>query len=332
MYRAAATNLFKTFSTITTAVSPNITSALTKIQPITGQRMQSQIAPCHYPPIRLPTTAMAAPTWSLPTQVTIQEISPILPSAAKLNPQEITSVIDQLAESGLTSITASYIPTLSRAWMTQNIPPGITPTTQFLSSNICAISTPVSASKMGPLGKEQYERLEKLRESSRLDLPIQAVISDISSDEYPAVSIKQVAELAKQLRDMGFEITLEIPGEVSVGALAQYLEAIGQQTQLPDALRISNSHGQGVANLFLALQIGIQKFESSIAGLDKMLATEDLLYQLQGFGIKTANPIHLQTLAKLSQTLSAQLGVPNYSSVANALNNNKMPIYNKPKE
>ncbi len=63
------------------------------------------------------------------------------------------------------------------------------------------------------------------------------------------------------------------------------------------SMHFHDTYGQAIANVYAALEMGIRKFDSAIAGLGGCpyargatgnLATEDLLYLMHGLGLKRA--------------------------------------------
>jgi hydroxymethylglutaryl-CoA lyase len=78
-----------------------------------------------------------------------------------------------------------------------------------------------------------------------------------------------------------------------------------------------NTRGQGLANVYAALEAGIDSFESSVgelggcpvpAGATGNIATEDLVSMLHEMGIRTG--IDLQALLACSRALQYHLGRP----------------------
>ena len=76
----------------------------------------------------------------------------------------------------------------------------------------------------------------------------------------------------------------------------------------------------------VGLQHGIRTFDASVAGLGGCpyapgasgnVATEDVVYMLDGLGIRTG--IKLDDLVKVGQFISTELGRPNQSKVGRAV-------------
>ena len=87
-----------------------------------------------------------------------------------------------------------------------------------------------------------------------------------------------------------------------------------------------DTYGQALSNTLAALEVGVWNFQSSVAGLGGCpyakgatgnVATEDVVYLLQGMGIETG--IDLDKLIDAGQFISYRLGRPTQSRVAKAL-------------
>lgn len=110
---------------------------------------------------------------------------------------------------------------------------------------------------------------------------------------------------------LGDTIGTATPGHVS--AVIEALLAAGVPVEAI-ALHTHNTYGQALANVYAALQLGVSEFDSAAGGLGGCpfagsatgnLATEDLLWMLQGLGIDTG--IDMRALAETSHWLAAQL-------------------------
>ncbi len=92
-----------------------------------------------------------------------------------------------------------------------------------------------------------------------------------------------------------------------------------------------DTYGQALANTLASLEMGIWQFDTSIAGLGGCpyakgatgnVATEDVVYMLQGMGIETG--IDLEALIDAGQFISAALGRKPNSRAATALLNKRV--------
>ncbi|MGZ4558242.1 MAG: hydroxymethylglutaryl-CoA lyase [Mycobacteriaceae bacterium] len=142
-----------------------------------------------------------------------------------------------------------------------------------------------------------------------------------------AVTPGQVARIVTALRDMGAqEISLgDTIGVATPGQVVAVLDAITvPRDEL--AVHFHDTYGQALSNTLTALQNGVSTVDSSAGGLGGCpyaesatgnLATEDLLWQLNGLGIYTG--IDLTSLVATSVWMAQQLGRPSPSRVVNAL-------------
>jgi hydroxymethylglutaryl-CoA lyase len=93
-----------------------------------------------------------------------------------------------------------------------------------------------------------------------------------------------------------------------------------------------DTYGQALANLYAALELGVASFDSSVAGLGGCpyakgatgnVASEDVLYLLEGLGIETG--VDMTRLRGAGQYISDFLGRQPVSRVARALNAKQQP-------
>lgn len=144
------------------------------------------------------------------------------------------------------------------------------------------------------------------------------------------VAPEQVAAVARELYAMGcYEVSLgDTIGTGTAGATRRLFEVVGAQVPRDKlAGHFHDTYGQAVANIYASLLEGINVFDSSIAGLGGCpyakgasgnVATEDVLYLLNGLGIETG--IDLDALIGAGQQISKVLGRPTGSRVAKARN------------
>ena len=92
------------------------------------------------------------------------------------------------------------------------------------------------------------------------------------------------------------------------------------------AVHFHDTYGQALANILACLERGIAVIDSSVAGLGGCpyakgatgnVASEDVLYMLEGMGVETG--VDLQRLAAAGQFISDLLGRPSGSRVARAM-------------
>jgi hydroxymethylglutaryl-CoA lyase len=138
----------------------------------------------------------------------------------------------------------------------------------------------------------------------------------------------QVAEVADKLLSLGcYEVSLgDTIGVGTPGSTAALLSTL--LTQLPAdklAVHMHDTYGQALANILVALQQGVAVVDSSVAGLGGCpyaqgasgnVATEDLVYMLNGLGIE--HGVDLKKLIAAGNTICAKLDRANGSKVATA--------------
>lgn len=179
--------------------------------------------------------------------------------------------------------------------------------------------------------KESIERFIPIIEAAREDqVLVRAYVSCVVGCPYDGdIAPRQVSELAKQLHQLGcYEISLG--DTIGVGTpvrVSDMIKAVSDEVPVKQlALHCHDTYGQALANIYAALQLGVTTFDSSIAGLGGCpyakgasgnVATEDVLYLLNGLGIETG--VDLQALAETGHFISQKLGRANQSKVSQAL-------------
>ncbi|WP_060485784.1 hydroxymethylglutaryl-CoA lyase [Pseudomonas sp. NBRC 111123] len=177
---------------------------------------------------------------------------------------------------------------------------------------------------------ESLQRFEPIMQAARSHgVRVRGYVSCVLGCPYEGkVSAEQVAPVAKALHDMGcYEVSLgDTIGTGTAGdtrRLFEVVSAVVPRAQL--AGHFHDTYGQALANVYASLLEGISVFDSSVAGLGGCpyakgatgnIATEDVLYLLQGLGIQTG--IDLDRLIAAGQRISAVLGRANGSRVARA--------------
>ncbi len=144
-----------------------------------------------------------------------------------------------------------------------------------------------------------------------------------------AVKPAQVTRIARALYAMGcYEITIaDTIGAGTPGQTRAVIEDVAQYVPVTKlAGHFHDTYGQALANTLAALELGVATFDSSVAGLGGCpyakgatgnVATEDVLYMLNGLGIHTG--VDMNKLAAAGAFISAHLGRPTASRVARAL-------------
>lgn len=150
------------------------------------------------------------------------------------------------------------------------------------------------------------------------------------------VPAAQVVRVCRALRAMGCDelslgdtIGVATPGQVR--ALLSLLAAEGVPTETV-GVHFHDTYGQALANTYAALEQGVTTVDASAGGLGGCpyaksatgnLATEDLVWMLQGLGIDTG--VDLGRLVATSVWMADRLGRPSPSRTVRALGNPTQP-------
>ncbi|WP_397448328.1 hydroxymethylglutaryl-CoA lyase [Pseudomonas sp. NA-150] len=177
---------------------------------------------------------------------------------------------------------------------------------------------------------ESLERFEPIMEAARLyGIKVRGYVSCVLGCPYEGeVAPQQVASVANELYAMGcYEISLgDTIGTGTPGATGVLFDTVaGKIPHGKLAGHFHDTYGQALANIYASLLEGIHVFDSSIAGLGGCpyakgasgnVATEDVLYMLNGLGIETG--IDMDLLIAAGRRICDVLGRPTGSRVAKA--------------
>ncbi|MFC7263435.1 hydroxymethylglutaryl-CoA lyase [Streptomyces lutosisoli] len=179
---------------------------------------------------------------------------------------------------------------------------------------------------------ESLAMFEPVVEKARADrLHVRAYISMCFGDPWEgAVPVHQVVRVCKALLDMGCdELSLgDTIGVATPGHVQSLLAELNEEGVPTSALGVHfhDTYGQALANTLAALQHGVTTVDASAGGLGGCpyaksatgnLATEDLVWMLQGLGIDTG--VDLGRLTATSVWMAGQLGRPSPSRTVKAL-------------
>jgi hydroxymethylglutaryl-CoA lyase len=144
-----------------------------------------------------------------------------------------------------------------------------------------------------------------------------------------AVSHESVTKVVAALASMGcYEISLgDTIGVGTPHAAQAMVKAVGQAVPARHlAVHFHDTWGQALANILAVLETGIATIDSSVSGLGGCpyakgasgnVATEDVVYMLDGLGVQTN--IDLEKLAAAGRQIMRVLGRPSTSKAAAAL-------------
>ncbi|HUH41333.1 MAG TPA: hydroxymethylglutaryl-CoA lyase [Castellaniella sp.] len=142
--------------------------------------------------------------------------------------------------------------------------------------------------------------------------------------------IAAVVDVAERFLKLGCD-EIDVADTIGVGTaaqVAQVMRAVGQVADLGTQVsgHFHDTYGQALANIAAALDTGVRIFHSSVSGLGGCpyakgatgnVATEDVLYLMQGLGMDTG--VDLDAVVDIGQWISNQLGRPPGSRAGNAL-------------
>ncbi|WP_228648739.1 hydroxymethylglutaryl-CoA lyase [Microtetraspora sp. AC03309] len=162
-------------------------------------------------------------------------------------------------------------------------------------------------------------------------LRVRAYLSMCFGDPWEgAVPVPQVVRAGMRLLDLGcFELSLgDTIGVGTPGHVAALLDALAAAGAGPERLAVHfhDTYGQALANTLTALTKGVTVVDASAGGLGGCpyaesatgnLATEDLVWMLDGLGVETG--VDLPSLVETSVWLAGRLGRPSASRVVQAL-------------
>jgi len=178
---------------------------------------------------------------------------------------------------------------------------------------------------------ESLERFAPIAAAARAQgMRVRGYISCVAGCPYEgAIAPAAVAAVAKALDAMGcYELSLgDTIGVGTPGKVRAMIEAVAREVPVGRlAVHLHDTYGQALANLYAALELGIATADSSVAGLGGCpyakgasgnVATEDVVYLLDGLGIETG--VDLVQVFEAGRFICAVLGREPTSKVAKAL-------------
>ena len=178
---------------------------------------------------------------------------------------------------------------------------------------------------------ESLERFIPVLEAAKQNnIRVRGYISCVLGCPYEGeVKPQAVAEVAERLYHMGcYEVSLgDTIGVGTPSKAVTMLRAVAERVPVEClAAHFHDTYGQALANLYAVLQEGVAVIDSSVAGLGGCpyakgasgnVASEDVLYMLNGLGIKTG--VDLDKLVVAGRMISEFLGRTSASRVSQAL-------------
>jgi hydroxymethylglutaryl-CoA lyase len=143
------------------------------------------------------------------------------------------------------------------------------------------------------------------------------------------VTAEAASDVVRRMRDLGCdEIDIaDTIGVATAGKVRRVFEHAAHEFPLDQLSgHFHDTYGQAIANIYAALEVGVSIYHSSVAGLGGCpyakgatgnVATEDVLYLMQGLGIETG--ISLDAVVEAGQFISTHLGRQSSSRAGTAI-------------
>jgi len=178
--------------------------------------------------------------------------------------------------------------------------------------------------------EESLLRFEPVMQSAKQNnIHVRAYVSCVLGCPYEGhIAPRNVIPIVEKLLALGVD-EISLGDTIGIGTPKQTQELInslsGHITFNQLAMHFHDTYGQAIANIYTALNHGINKFDSSVAGLGGCpyargasgnVATEDVLYLFNGLGIKTG--VDLNKIIQAGNWICQLLGRKNQSKVGSA--------------
>lgn len=179
---------------------------------------------------------------------------------------------------------------------------------------------------------ESIERFTPVVERAKADgIKVRGYVSCVLGCPYDGeVKPSAVASVSRKLWDLGcYEVSLG--DTIGVGTplkARQLLRVVSGEVPMANlGMHFHDTYGQALANLYAGLEEGARVIDSAAGGLGGCpyapgatgnVATEDVVYMLEGLGIATG--VDMQKLVAATNEISRLIGKPPVSRVASAIN------------
>lgn len=179
---------------------------------------------------------------------------------------------------------------------------------------------------------ESIERFTPVVQRAKADgIKVRGYVSCVLGCPYDGeVKPAAVASVSRKLWDLGcYEVSLG--DTIGVGTplkARQLLRVVSGEVPLAHlGMHFHDTYGQALANLYAGLEEGARVIDSAAGGLGGCpyapgatgnVATEDVVYMLEGMGIATG--VDMQKLVAATNEISKLIGKPPVSRVASAIN------------
>ena len=143
------------------------------------------------------------------------------------------------------------------------------------------------------------------------------------------VTAEAASDVVRRMRDLGCdEIDIaDTIGVATAGKVRRVFEHVAREFPLDQLSgHCHDTYGQALATIYAALEVGVSIYHSSVAGLGGCpyakgatgnVATEDVLYLMQGLGIETG--ISLDAVVEAGEFISTHLGRQSSSRAGTAI-------------
>jgi len=178
---------------------------------------------------------------------------------------------------------------------------------------------------------ESIERFREVAQAAKEHkIRLRAAVSCAFGCPYQGeVPLSSVSDVVGRFRDLGCD-EIDIADTIGVATpnkVAPVMQAAIREFSI-DGLsgHFHDTYGQALANIYASLEVGITIYHSSVAGLGGCpyakgatgnVASEDVLYMMQGLGIETG--IDLDVVVDAGQFISQHLGRKAVSRAGNAI-------------
>ncbi|MEM7652736.1 MAG: hydroxymethylglutaryl-CoA lyase [Pseudomonadota bacterium] len=175
---------------------------------------------------------------------------------------------------------------------------------------------------------ESLDRFAPVCQAAQQDgMTLRGYVSCVLGCPYEgAVPVAQVVEVSSRLIEMGCS-EISLGDTIGVGTPAQAQDMVDAVAEVIPreklAVHFHDTYGQALANILACLERGIAIVDSSVAGLGGCpyargasgnVATEDLVYMLDGLGIDTG--VSLDHVVAAGRDISSSLGRPPNAKVS----------------
>ncbi|MEW6761251.1 MAG: hydroxymethylglutaryl-CoA lyase [Pseudomonadota bacterium] len=178
---------------------------------------------------------------------------------------------------------------------------------------------------------ESIARFEPVAKAAKANnLRLRGSISTAFGCPYQGeVPLSAVADVVRRMRDLGVD-EIDIADTIGVSTARKTQAVMLRAAEEFPLERLSghfhDTYGQALANIYAAMEVGVAIFHSSVSGLGGCpyakgatgnVATEDVIYLMNGLGIETG--IDLDQVVDAGQFISQQLGRKGASRAGNAI-------------